>query len=145
LIPGASPVNINIQAYRHSLELKSEIEKQISEMLANCIIQHSKSAYSSPLIVVKKKDGGWRLCSDFRQLNSLTIPTKFPIPVIDELLDELVGATWFSRLDLRAGYHQIRLDEEEEHKTVFQTHNGQFEYRMMTFGLSGAPQHSNQL
>jgi hypothetical protein len=137
LIPGARPVNI--RAYRHSPELKAEIEKQIAEMCASGIIRPSKSAFSSPIIVVKKKDGGWRICNDFRQLNSLTIPTKFPIPVIDELLDELFGATWFSRLDLHAGYHQIRLAEGEEHKTTFQTHNGQFEYRVMTFGLSGAP------
>jgi hypothetical protein len=137
LIPGASPVRS--RPYRHSPELKTEIEKQIAEMLASGVIRPSTCAFSSPLIVVKKKDSTWRLCPDFRRLNSLTLKSIYPLPVIDELLDELQGACWFTKLDLRAGYHQIRLAPGEEYKTAFTTHQGHFEFLVMAFGLTGAP------
>jgi hypothetical protein len=88
---------------------------------------------------VRKKDNTWRIVVDYRHLNALTIKSKYHVPIIDELLDELVGSSCFSKLDLRAGYHQIRLAPGEEYKTTFQTHHGQFEFTMMAFGLIGAP------
>jgi hypothetical protein len=103
------------------------------------VIQESTSAFSSPAILVLKKDLTWWVCIDYRRLNALTVPRKFPLPVIDELIDELTGADWFSKLDLHAGYHQMRLASGEEYKTTFHTHSGQYEYRVMSFGLSGAP------
>lgn len=137
LIPGAQPVNI--RPYRHKPDHKDEIDAQIAELLRQGIIQKSSSPFSSLVILVKKKDGTWRLCVDYRHLNALTLISKFPVPVIEELLDELHGAVWFSKLDLRAGYHQIRLAEGEEYKTAFQTHSGHYEFKVVSFGLAGAP------
>lgn len=90
---GANPVNI--RPYRHSHEQKREIERQVREMLESAIIQVSNSPYASPVLLVKKKDRSWRMCVDYRQLNKLTIKDKFPIPMIDDLLDELGGSSSF--------------------------------------------------
>lgn len=142
LMPGAQPVNM--RPYRHKPEHKIEIEEQIKEMLRIGVIQRSHSPFSSPVILVKKKDGTWRLCIDYRQLNAMTVVSKFPVPVIEELLDELHGARWFSKLNLRAGYHQIRMADGEEFKTVFQTHFGHFEFKVMSYGLAGGPSTFNE-
>jgi hypothetical protein len=136
LIPGARP--ISMRPYRVAPDLKTEIEKQVKELLDQGVIQLSNSPFGS-LILVKKGDKTWRLVVDYRHLNALTVKGKYPLPVIDELLDELAGSHWFSKLDLKAGYHQIRLAPGEEHKTAFQTHNGHYEFRVMAFGLTGAP------
>ncbi|XP_020186159.1 uncharacterized protein [Aegilops tauschii subsp. strangulata] len=137
LLPGAQPFSIRV--YRHKPEQKDEIERQVAELLKSGVIQASNSPFSSPVILVKKKDGTWRMCVDYRQLNALTCVAKFPVPIIEELLDELQGAQWFSKLDLRAGYHQIRIAEGDEFKTAFQAHFGQFEFKVLSFGLAGGP------
>jgi hypothetical protein len=122
LVPGANPVNI--RPYRYPPAQRDEIERQVADMLAKGIIQPSHSLFSSPVLLVKKKDGSYRFCVDFRHLNALTVKSKFPVPLFDQLMDELSGASWFSNLDLRAGFHQILLKIGEEFKTTFQTHFG---------------------
>ncbi|WVZ90589.1 hypothetical protein U9M48_036876 [Paspalum notatum var. saurae] len=137
LIPGAAPVNI--RPYRLAPALKNEVEMQVKEMLDNGFIQKSSSPFSSSVLLVKKKDNTWCFCVDYRQLNAITVKGKYPVPIIDELLDELVHAKWFSKLDLRSGFHQVRLSPGEEYKTAFQTHMGHYEFCVMPFGLTGAP------
>jgi hypothetical protein len=136
LIPGARPVNI--KPYRYPPTLKTEIERQVAEMLDKGIIQPSTSLFSSPVLLVKKKDGSYRFCVDFRHLNALTLKSKFLVPVFDQLMDELGKASWFSKLDLLSGFHQILLKPGEEFKTAFQTHFGQYEFRVLAFELVGA-------
>jgi len=116
-LPGAQP--FYIIPYRYPPALKDEIERQVEEMLTQGLIQPSTSLFSSPVLLVKKKDNSYRFCVDFQKLNSLTVKSKYPVPVIDQLLDELHQASWFSKLDLRAGFHQILLQHGHEHKTAF--------------------------
>jgi len=134
LILGAPPVFV--RPYRYAPLLKSKNGKQVMDMLQQGLIQKSTSAFASPVLLVKKEDQSWRFCVNYRQLNAITVKGKYPVPIIEELLDELSRATYFTTLDLQAGFHQIRMKEGEEFNTAFQTHFGQFEFRVMSFGLT---------
>ncbi|XP_016173118.1 uncharacterized protein LOC107615580 [Arachis ipaensis] len=137
LVPGAGP--ISIAPYRMSpLEL-AELKKQLNELLGKKFIHPSVSPWGAPVLLVKKKDGGMRLCVDYRQLNKITIKNKYPLPRIDDMMDQLRGATVFSKIDLRSGYHQIRVKESDIPKTAFRTRYGHYEYTVMSFGLTNAP------
>jgi hypothetical protein len=137
LIPGARP--ISVRPYRYAPALKDEIESQVKEMLQAGLIQRSTSAFSSPVLLVKKKDKSYRFGIDYRHLNAITQKRQYPVHVIDEFLDELHQASWFFTLDLCAGFHQIPMDPTDSFKTTFQTHSGHFEFRVMSCSLTSAP------
>ncbi|XP_042009918.1 uncharacterized protein LOC121758578 [Salvia splendens] len=137
LINGASPVNG--RTYRPTTLQKNFIEQMVVDLLKQEFIQLSCSPFSSPVVLVKKKDGTWRMCIDYRRLNKIIVKDKYPIPLIEELMEELHRAAIFSKIDLRAGYHQIRMRTEDIQKTTFKTHDEHYEFTIMPFGLTNAP------
>ncbi|KAI3795060.1 hypothetical protein L1987_37704 [Smallanthus sonchifolius] len=137
LVPDAQPVAK--APYRLAPVDMKELMVQLDELLEKVFIQPSISSWDAPVLFVKKKDGSMRMCIDYRELNKCTVKNKYPLPKIDDLFDQLQGASWFSKIDLRSGYHQLKVREEDIPKTAFRTRYGHFEFRVMSFGLTNAP------
>lgn len=125
--------------YRLSPLEEQEVDRQVADLLAKGFIEPSCSPYGSPVLFVQKKDGSLRMCIDYRQLNKYTIPDRYPIPRIDALLDKVGQNRVFTSLDLQSGYHQMLLHESDVPKTAFVTHKGQYQFRVLCFGLTNAP------
>nr|GFA06103.1 putative reverse transcriptase domain-containing protein [Tanacetum cinerariifolium] len=137
LIPGAEPIS-NAPYRMAPIELK-ELKDQLKELLERGFIRPSVSPWGEPVLFVKKKDGSIRLCIDYRELNKITIRNRYPLPRIDDLFDQLHGAMHFSKIDLRSGYHQLRVKEKDISKTAFRTRYGHYKFLVMPFGLTNAP------
>ncbi|MCO5610830.1 hypothetical protein L7F22_065072 [Adiantum nelumboides] len=137
LIPGSSPPNK--PPYRVSQAQQEEIIRQVNELVEKGMVRPSSSPFCSPVLLVQKKDGTYRMCVDYRALNRITIKNRFPLPRVEDLFDKLQGSTYFSRIDLKSGYHQIRIVDEDIVKTAFLTTFGLYEYLVMPFGLTNAP------
>lgn len=132
LSPGAALVNS--MPYKYNPLQKNGIEKQLKELLEAGFIERSNSPFASPLLLVLKKDDTWRFFVDYRKLNSMTIKNQFPMPLIDDILDELAGAMYFTELDMKSVYHQVCMKPQEEHKTAFKIHQGHNQFKLMPFG-----------
>jgi hypothetical protein len=137
LLPGTAP--ISKAPYRMVPRELTELKGQLQELLDNGFIRPSVSPWGAPVLFVKKKDGSMRLCIDYRELNKVTIKNKYPLPRIDDLFDQFQGSQVFSKIDLRSGYHQLKIREEDVQKTAFQTRYGHYEILVMSFGLTNAP------
>ncbi|XP_063949873.1 uncharacterized protein LOC135152720, partial [Daucus carota subsp. sativus] len=132
-------VPISKAPYRMAPVEMKELAKQLQELLEKGVIRPSVSPWGAPVLFVKKKDGSMRLCIDYRELNKLTIKNRYPLPRIDDLFDQLKGAEYFSKIDLRSGYHQLKIKSEDIPKTAFRTRYGHYEFLVMAFGLTNAP------
>ncbi|GKF61673.1 putative reverse transcriptase domain-containing protein, partial [Tanacetum coccineum] len=137
LIPGAAPVAR--APYRLAPSEMKELSDQLRELSDKGFIRPNSSPWGALVLFVKKKDGSFRLCIDYRELNKLRVKNRYPLPRIDELFDQLQGSNCYSKIDLRSGYHQLRVREEDISKTTFRTRYGQYEFQVIPFGLTNAP------
>ncbi|GJY19517.1 putative reverse transcriptase domain-containing protein [Tanacetum coccineum] len=136
LIPGAAPVAR--APYRLAPSEMKELSDQLKELSDKGFIRPSSSPWGAPVLFVKKKDGSFRMCIDYRELNKLTVKNRYPLPRIDDLFDQLQGSSIYSKIDLRSGYHQLRVREEDIPKTAFRTRYGHYEFQVMPFGLTNS-------
>nr|GFA97588.1 putative reverse transcriptase domain-containing protein [Tanacetum cinerariifolium] len=136
-IPGAAPVAW--APYRLAQAKMQELSAQLQKLSDREFIRPSSSPWGAPVLFVKKKDGSFRMCIDYRELNKLTVKNRYPLSRIDELFDQLQGSRVFSKIDLRSGYHQLRVREEDIPKTAFRTRYGHYEFQVIPFGLTNAP------
>ncbi|GKE36703.1 putative reverse transcriptase domain-containing protein, partial [Tanacetum coccineum] len=137
LIPGVVPATKS--PYRLATTEMQELSNQLKELQEKGFIRPSSSLWGAPVLFVKKNDGSFRMCIDYRELNKLTIKNCYPLPRIDDLFDQLQGSRYFSKIDIRSGYHQLRVREEDIPKTAFRTRYGHFEFTVMPFGMTNAP------
>ncbi|GJY48578.1 putative reverse transcriptase domain-containing protein [Tanacetum coccineum] len=137
LIPRAAPIART--PYRLAPSEMQELSNQLQELTDRGFIRPSTSPWGAPVLFVKKKDGSFRMCIDYRELNKLTIKNRYPLPRIDDLFDQLQGSSVYSKIDLRSGYHQLRVRERDIPKTAFRTRYGHYEFQVMPFGLTNAP------
>ena len=137
LLPGTAP--ISKAPYRMAPAELKELKVQLKELMDKGFIRPSYSPWGAPILFVKKKDGTLRMCIDYRELNKVTIKNKYPLPRIDDLFDQLKGAAIFSKIDLRSGYHQLKIKEQDISKTAFRTRYGHYEFLVMPFGITNAP------
>ncbi|GJU69738.1 putative reverse transcriptase domain-containing protein [Tanacetum coccineum] len=137
LMPGAAPVAR--APYRLAPSEMKELSDQLKELSDKGFIRPSSSPWGAPVLFVKKKDGSFRMCIDYRELNKLTVKNRYPLPRIDDLFDQLQGSSVYSKIDLRSGYHQLRVREEDIPKTAFRTRYGHYEFQVMPFSLTNAP------
>ncbi|GKD92486.1 putative reverse transcriptase domain-containing protein [Tanacetum coccineum] len=137
LVPSAAPV---VRApYRLASPKMKELSEQLKELSDKGLLRPSSLPWGAPVLFVKKKDGSFRMCIDYRELNKLTVKNRYPLPRIDDLFDQLQGSSVYSKIDLRSGYHQLRVREEDILKTAFRTRYGHYEFQVMPFGLTNAP------
>jgi hypothetical protein len=137
LLPGTAP--IAKRPYRMAPVEHEEVKKTVDKLLAKSYIRRNFSPWAFPVLLVEKKDGAKRMCVDYRDLNAVTIKNKHPLPCIEDLFDQLQGACVFSKIDLRSGYHQLKICPEDIQKTAFTCKYGLYEYTVMSFGLTNAP------
>ncbi|GKE63856.1 putative reverse transcriptase domain-containing protein, partial [Tanacetum coccineum] len=137
LVPGAAPVARAL--YRLAPSEMKELARQLQELSDKGFIRPSSSPWGAPVLFVKKKDGSFRMCIDYRKLNKLTIKNRYPLPRIDDLFDQLQGSSVYSKIDLRSGYHQLRVREKDIPITAFRTRYGHYEFQVMSFGLTNTP------
>jgi hypothetical protein len=137
ILPGTAPISKRL--YRMSVEELKELKKQLTELQEAGYVCPSSSPWGAPVLFVQKKGGSQRMCVDYKSLNDVTIKNKYPLPRIEDLLDQMRGARVFSKIDLRSGYHQMKIRPSDIPKTAFSTRYGLYEFTIMSFGLTNAP------